>query len=300
MQLISSITERYHRFKALQQQGRPIAPLPAERGDIPVCTCLNCGTTFHGRYCPQCGQRADTQRIQLRTAIQHAFELITNVESGFVRTCLELCYRPGYMIRDYIEGRRAGYNRPLSMLFVLATIQLVVHYIFFANSGAGDYHMDIDEDMEETAQHVLAMVHRVFVFLDANHAILTLLTVLFMVFPNKLCFRLTEYGRRLNVAEHFYIMLFVGCQLMIVAILEIPYYRFCGQEENIFIFGSGLSFLLCAWDFHQLYGIGWRRAFRIYFLSYALAFLLFIVLLTIAVSICVWYIRPDAFSQIIK
>ena len=51
----------------------------------------------------------------------------TNIDSGFGRTIVELLYRPGYLIRDFIGGKRVVYFRPFQALFVLASL-----YIIFA------------------------------------------------------------------------------------------------------------------------------------------------------------------------
>ena len=49
----------------------------------------------------------------------------TNIDNGFGRTLLELLYRPGYMIRDFIGGKRVHYFRPFQTLFVLAALYIM-------------------------------------------------------------------------------------------------------------------------------------------------------------------------------
>ena len=48
-----------------------------------------------------------------------------NIDSGFGRTLIELLYRPGYMIGDYIAGKRIHYFRPFQTLFVLAAVYIM-------------------------------------------------------------------------------------------------------------------------------------------------------------------------------
>ena len=48
-----------------------------------------------------------------------------NIDNGFGRTLLELLYRPGYMIRDFIGGKRVEYFRPFQTLFILAALYIM-------------------------------------------------------------------------------------------------------------------------------------------------------------------------------
>ena len=293
---MSLLRDKLIQLQELQQKGRPISPLDTAQEDYPVCFCQNCGTEFHGNFCPQCGQRSDTKRINLRTAIAHALNIFTNLDRGFMRTCTELFYRPGYMIRDYLNGHRASYSKPLSLLFVLATIQFVVHYIFFQSKNNYSFTDGLNEtDAEnESLIQFLEMLRSVFDYLNDNHAVLTLITILFLVLPNWLCFKMTAYGKRLNIAEHFYIMLFIGCQLMLINIVEIPYDRFIGKEDDAFVFGSGLAFVVSVWDYKQLFQAGWWKTIGIYILSYTLAFILFVIALILffAFYFVIWH--PEA------
>lgn len=284
------LRDKLDQLQAYQQKGRPVAPLDTAKDDYPVCICQNCSTEFRGNYCPQCGQQSDTKRINLRTAIEHALGIFTNMDRGFMRTCTELCYRPGYMIRDYLNGHRASYSKPLSLLFVLATVHFVVHYIFYQTSEAVSWNsdMEIDDGGNEALIQFLAMLRSVFEYLSANQAVVTLITILFLTIPNWMLFKLTRYGKRLNLAEHFYIMLFIGCQLMMVNILRIPYDRFFNYDNSFFVFGSGLSFLIMAWDFKQMFQIGWIKSIVLYAVSHILALLLFII--TLVLLLCFYFL----------
>lgn len=299
-QTLDLIRQKADHLKALQQNGRPIGPLVREADeDYPVIVCQNCHTEFHGNYCPQCGQRASTSRITLRTAIEHALSLFTNVESGFLRTCLELCYRPGYLIRDYLNGHRASYSKPLSLLFVLATVQFVVRYLLYWNSGTDlNWEINIEDSNSQSLNQLLEYLHQIFLYLSTNAAATTLLNVIFLVFTNYLVYRLTPLGKRLNLAEHFYIMLFVGCQFMILNILQIPYHRLMHLDDELFFYGSGLTFLLAVWDFRQLYSLTWRKSLRLYLLSYLLSILLFIVIVILILALYFVVLHPEVRAEI--
>lgn len=101
-------------------QGRKTPPASNE-----TCTCLNCGTTYTGNYCNRCGQSRNTPRYRLSNALRNIAGGFFNIDNGFGRTLLELLYRPGYMIRDFISGKRVGYFRPFQTLFILAALYIM-------------------------------------------------------------------------------------------------------------------------------------------------------------------------------
>ena len=89
------------------------------------CVCKNCRNTFQGNYCPHCGQNRHTPRFTIRNAFQNILSGVFNIDHGFSRNLIELLYRPGYMIRDYLKGKRVHYYKPFQTLFVLAALYIM-------------------------------------------------------------------------------------------------------------------------------------------------------------------------------
>ena len=128
----SFINPWYHPFKVRLRafhikliRGKQTPPINNETN-----ICLNCATTYTGNYCNGCGQSRNTPRYRLSNALRNIAGGFFNIDNGFGRTLLELLYRPGYMIRDFIGGKRVEYFRPFQTLFILAalyimTVQLV-------------------------------------------------------------------------------------------------------------------------------------------------------------------------------
>lgn len=110
---VKSLSQLYSRFKTLQENGP--AGTAAEVSDLGKTTCLNCGTEFQGRYCPSCGQSAGTRRLDIKGLFSGLFTALVGRDSTFTNTTIELLYRPGYLIRDYMapKGRYTFYrNNP--------------------------------------------------------------------------------------------------------------------------------------------------------------------------------------------
>lgn len=91
--------------------------------------CKNCGERYEGNFCPTCGQTHKTPRYEIKNLIENLLSEAINIEHGFLRNFLELFWRPGYMVRDYLSGKRKDYHKPFQTIFVLATIYLVVAHL---------------------------------------------------------------------------------------------------------------------------------------------------------------------------
>ena len=76
--------------------------------------CPNCGTSFSGNYCPQCGQKAKTHRTL--TAIAHdLIHGVLHLDGKLSHTLPLLIFKPGRLTRRYIDGERAKFVSPMSM-----------------------------------------------------------------------------------------------------------------------------------------------------------------------------------------
>jgi Protein of unknown function (DUF3667) len=91
--------------------------------------CANCGAPLAGPYCSQCGQRHHHQPIHhFGHFIREATEDLTHADSRLWQTLLALLFRPGFLTREFLEGRRARYLPPVRLY-------LVVSVIFFLLTG---------------------------------------------------------------------------------------------------------------------------------------------------------------------
>ena len=93
---------------------------------LDVFTCKNCGEVYVGNYCSRCGQTQDTPRFSIRNAFQNILSGFFNIDNGFSRNLLEFLCRPGYMIRNYLDGKRVHYFKPFQTLFVLAALYVMM------------------------------------------------------------------------------------------------------------------------------------------------------------------------------
>ena len=88
--------------------------------------CLNCGTEFEGKYCPECGQSATTGRYTWRFIFENLEAAIIGKDGGIWFTIKNLFTRPGAMIVDMLNGKRKSYFSPFPMLFFVLAIYVLI------------------------------------------------------------------------------------------------------------------------------------------------------------------------------
>ncbi len=108
-------------FHFKQIRGHSTSPITQE-----TIVCLNCNNTYTGNYCNRCGQNKNTTRLSFRHGIKNIVGGLSHMEHGFWGTLMELLYRPGYMISDFIKGKRVHHLGPFHALFLLAAIYILL------------------------------------------------------------------------------------------------------------------------------------------------------------------------------
>jgi Protein of unknown function (DUF3667) len=106
-------------------------------------SCGNCGAALSGPFCGQCGQRAHLHRTV--GAVFHEFlHGITHFDGKAWTTLPMLLFRPGQLIRSYIDGHRARYVAPVPLfLMVIFLMFFVLSFVSIndnlgaANEGSG-------------------------------------------------------------------------------------------------------------------------------------------------------------------
>ena len=119
--MFEELREKYRRFREWQQEPYRVKPMSKEAHDCPTC-----GTHFEGNYCPRCGQSATIGRYSFKNAFLLFLDVWGLGNRGMFRTIRDLILRPGYMIRDYLQGMQMAYFPPFKMYFLLLALNLVV------------------------------------------------------------------------------------------------------------------------------------------------------------------------------
>lgn len=98
--------------------------------------CLNCGTLVAGRFCQECGQENIEPQETFWGLVTHFFNDITHFDGKFFRTVRLLFQKPGFLSKEYLEGRRQQYLNPIRMyIFTSALFFLIFFSITKINLG---------------------------------------------------------------------------------------------------------------------------------------------------------------------
>lgn len=90
-------------------------------------TCKNCDTTFEGKFCPQCGQKGSAKRFKTKDLLSDLLKKEFHWDKGLLLTTRHLILRPGPTIKGYLSGKRVQYTKPLSYLFLVVALSLLVY-----------------------------------------------------------------------------------------------------------------------------------------------------------------------------
>jgi hypothetical protein len=93
--------------------------------------CLNCKAELVGRFCHICGQENIEPHGSVWGLISHFFEDITHFDGKFFSTGRYLITRPGFLSKEFINGRRASYLHPIRMYVFTSAVFFLVFYSLF-------------------------------------------------------------------------------------------------------------------------------------------------------------------------
>jgi hypothetical protein len=98
--------------------------------------CHNCGAPLYGRFCASCGQEARPINPTLGELARDATQEILDVDGRIFRTVRRLFLSPGFLTREYSEGRRAPWLPPVR-LYLLFSVA------YFALATFGDLNLQV-------------------------------------------------------------------------------------------------------------------------------------------------------------
>ena len=187
--------------------------------------CLNCDTEFEGKFCPECGQRADTGRFTVRFIFENLLKAILSNDGGVWITLKSLFTKPGQMMVDIINGKRKSYFSPFPMLFLTLSLYVVI-FTFTGSkknkydelysgdakkeinkeittepaSGSHQYSVDVELN-DELTENVEGIAKRCLKFYDNNYTVIFILTVPFYIFAARACYG-KKNRKRYNRGEY--------------------------------------------------------------------------------------------------
>lgn len=99
-------------------------------------TCKSCGNQFTGWYCNLCGEKViEPKDRSFKAFLSNILIAITFADSRFIKTLWMIIRNPGFLSKEYAEGRRVKYLRPLQLFFILNLIYFLFPVLQLFNSS---------------------------------------------------------------------------------------------------------------------------------------------------------------------
>ena len=105
-------------------------------------SCKNCCASTSGNYCHQCGQAT---HLHVPSAFEFLHEFVGHyvaLEGKLWKSLKLLLFKPGFLTREYIEGRRVRYLEPLRLYLTFS----IIFFALFKFGGLDFNVMSTDKD----------------------------------------------------------------------------------------------------------------------------------------------------------
>lgn len=203
-------------------------------------TCKNCNHIYSGHYCNNCGQTAETHRLNFHFLWHEIRHSLFHFDEGILYSGKQLFTQPGHTIREFIEGKRVKHFKPISLVIVLATFYgLLYHY----------FHISFVEPSPNSSSETGIDVVKFNEWMGTHYAWTTLLLIPLYTIGTSIAFRKQNY----NLVEYFILNTFKASQKLFVHIATFPLlYYFNGTHKM-----KTLSFVIYLIDVAFIY---WTNA----------------------------------------
>jgi hypothetical protein len=121
-------------------------------------TCLNCGTEVVGKYCHKCGQENIEIKENFLSLIRHFIEDITHFDGKFFNTIKVLLFKPGFLTKEYLKGKRAAYFHPIRMYVFTSFFFFLIYFTFYQSDKdfAANQVSTVEKSNKEKAKDTIA------------------------------------------------------------------------------------------------------------------------------------------------
>lgn len=119
--------------------------------------CLNCGEVVTGRFCTMCGQENKEPRESFGQLIYDFFADFTHFDSKLFTTLKYLFFRPAFLTKEYLAGRRMRYLHPIRMYIFISFVFFICLGLLNKNEHAGSAdHLDVaNQEQQKEIQAAL-------------------------------------------------------------------------------------------------------------------------------------------------
>jgi hypothetical protein len=88
--------------------------------------CKNCKSPVSREYCKECGQRTSVEKVTFKETFQDLADNFFSVNAPFFKTLKLLFVNPGKIFREFLNGKRKTYYKPVSFFILITLVYLLV------------------------------------------------------------------------------------------------------------------------------------------------------------------------------
>lgn len=90
--------------------------------------CLNCNAAIYGRFCHVCGQENINPHESFWHLTTHFFADIFHYDGKFFSTLKYLLFKPGFLAKEHLRGKRASYLHPIRLYVFVSAIFFLITF----------------------------------------------------------------------------------------------------------------------------------------------------------------------------
>ncbi len=111
----------------------------------PTETCMNCERDFEEgfEFCPHCGQSAKDD-LTIKVLFYNTISNYFSFDARFLKSFLPLLFRPGYLAKRFVEGKRLLYLHPAQLYLFISVV-----FFFLFSFNARKQVQSLDESLAE-------------------------------------------------------------------------------------------------------------------------------------------------------
>ena len=256
----------YTRFRQWQ-----LDPFAYKLNDPSPHHCVNCGNDYVGNFCPICSQREGMGAITWRSVLLSIGELWGLHNRSLLYSLVQLFFRPGYFISDYISGKRQVSFPPVKMLAIVALLGLLVDYLIGSPIG-GVFNNDFD-----FAGDKMLFIDNAFEWMNLHPDVMSLILLSYLIIPNYFIYRHAPRNPRHTLPQGFFIQVFTAIAFLVFNLFD----DLTSWHLFTFVLGNVWTYVA----YKQLFGYGWWGTLWRVALALVSAHLLALLMLGIDFSI---------------
>ncbi|NNV54169.1 DUF3667 domain-containing protein [Limnovirga soli] len=110
--------------------------------------CLNCNAEVQGRFCHICGQENVEIEESFFALATHLVYDIFHFDGKFFSSLKYLLWKPGFLTREYMRGKRATYLHPIRMYVFTSAIFFIIFFSYIVKPE------QLSEQIAESKDHI--------------------------------------------------------------------------------------------------------------------------------------------------